>query len=146
MNSVIFLNSFIAMWLLSFVSQPKGDLQIEITGLRNSKGTVLVALYDNAEYFPDESSRTAAHGSATIVNGKAMVHFTNLPSGKYAAAIFHDENNNGKMDFNMLGIAKEGYGFSNNAKAKFGPPSFAKAAFLLSANKTNLGIKATYFF
>jgi uncharacterized protein (DUF2141 family) len=52
-----------------------------------------------------------------------------LPKGKYAISIFHDTNEDGELSTNFIGIPKEPYGFSNNPKAKFGPPSFEQSLF-----------------
>jgi uncharacterized protein (DUF2141 family) len=60
---------------------------------------------------------------------KTVYTFRNVPDGIYAASFFYDENGNGKLDVNFLGIPKEQYGFSNNAKGFFGPAKFAKAKF-----------------
>lgn len=122
-----------------------GSVTVEITNLKSSKGSVLVSLFNNKEHFPREGEKAIGKGKATIVNGKATITFKDLPYGKYAAALLHDENNNLKMDTNMVGIPKEGYGFSNDAKGAMGPPSFEKAAFELNAPQKKITIKATYF-
>jgi uncharacterized protein (DUF2141 family) len=60
-----------------------------------------------------------------------------LKPGKYAFKYFHDENNNNKkMDTNVIGIPKEGYGFSNNAKGRFGPPDFKDTIFEIKNDTT----------
>lgn len=130
---------------MSSFSPADATIIIEVSGLKNSKGSVLVSLYDNAEHFPGEGSKAKGKAKAVIINGKATVTFKNMPRGKYAAAILHDENNNLKMDFNLVGMPKEGYGFSNNAKGTFGPPSFEKAALVIDAPVQKIAIKATYF-
>ena len=60
---------------------------------------------------------------------QARCDFADIPPGTYALAVIHDENSNGKLDTNWLGIPTEGYGFSNDAKALLGAPSFAAASF-----------------
>lgn len=120
-------------------------VSIEVSDLRSNKGQVLISVYNNAKDFPKDATKAIGKAKAIIENGKAIVTFSNLPPGKYAAAILHDENNNLKMDFNFVGVPKEGYGFSNNAKGMFGPPSFEKAAFNVDGEK-KIVIKASYFF
>lgn len=134
---ICLINSF-------FYTSPAVRVTIEITNLRSDKGFVLVSLYNNAKAFPDDASKAFANTKATIEGGKALVVFENVPPGKYAAAILHDENANLKMDFNGIGIPKEGYGFSNDAKGFLGPPAFSKAAFTVEGEK-KIAIKATYF-
>jgi len=136
---------FIILLNSSFFILPEGLLRIEVTNLRSSKGFVLVSLYNNAKDFPENAERAVGKTRVAIQGGKAIASFSDLPQGKYAAAILHDQNDNLKMDFNAVGIPKEGYGFSNNAKGMFGPPAFAKAAFQVDGEK-QIVIKATYFF
>lgn len=127
------------------VTEPECDLVIEISHLRNDKGAVLISLFNNEDDFPENAEKAVRKGKIEITGGRAVITFKDIPAGKYAAAILHDENKNLKMDFNVLGIPKEGYGFSNNAKGLFGPPSFSKAAFEVTTNKKTINIKAVYF-
>ena len=68
-------------------------------------------------------------------NKTASISFDQLPPGTYAVAVFHDKNNNGILDKNMLGIPLERYGFSNNARETFSAPSFNSASIDLSSDK-----------
>jgi uncharacterized protein (DUF2141 family) len=129
---------------ISFTA-PTGTVTVEVTNLRSNNGYVLVSLYDTPESFPKNGEKAVGKGKVKITGGKATITFKNMPQGKYAAAILHDENDNLKMDFNDVGIPQEGYGFSNNAKGFLGPPSFSKAAFNLNGPVKNISIKATYF-
>jgi len=105
---------------------------------------VAVALFESAASFPDQA-RALEGQLARIEGGKAVVTFSGLSPGLYAMAVLHDENSNGKMDFNFLGIPLEGYGFSNDAAATFGPPSFEAAAFRLVAERSRSSIRLRYF-
>jgi uncharacterized protein (DUF2141 family) len=133
------------MALFASFTTADGTVTVEITNLKNSKGYVLMSLYNNAEYFPEDGEKAIAKGKAVITDGKATITFKNVPYGKYAGAFLHDENNNLKMDFNIVGIPKEGYGFTNNAKVTMGPPSFEKAAFEFNSPQKKITIKASYF-
>ena len=124
--------------------EPLAQLRVRITGLNNDKGRVAVALFASASDFPKQER--ALLGELTpIANKTAQVTFRNLRPGLYALAVLHDENQNSKMDFNFLGMPLEGYGFSNDASAMFGPPSFADAAFKLKARPSAVSIKMRYF-
>ena len=70
--------------------------------------------------------------------------FTNLKPGTYAAAAFHDENSDKKINSNLLGIPKEGIGVSNNVKGRFGPPKFDDAKFTFSQPTQTITIALTY--
>lgn len=64
-----------------------------------------------------------------------QAQFNGLKPGKYAVAVYHDENNNGDLDTNLVGIPNEAYGFSNNASGLFGPPAFEDAGFEIWDNQ-----------
>jgi uncharacterized protein (DUF2141 family) len=135
---------FICTTNFSFLN-PKGDITIEINNLRNSDGAVLISLFNDEDNFPGNAEKAIGKAKAEIIKGTATATFKDISFGAYAVAILHDENKNLKMDFNFLGIPKEGYGFSNDAKGLFGPPAFNKAAFLIDSNFKKIKIKATYF-
>jgi len=61
--------------------------------------------------------------------GEVHLVFENIPAGKYALSAYHDANVNGELDKNLIGIPKEGFGFSNDAIGMFGPPDFKDASF-----------------
>jgi len=121
-----------------------GALTVRVSQLRNDRGKVAVALFASAKDFPDQ--RRALAGRLTrIRNGRATVRFDGLRPGEYAIAVLHDENQNNEMDFNILGMPLEGYGFSNDASALFGPPSFAAAAFRLRPRPSAITVQTRYF-
>jgi uncharacterized protein (DUF2141 family) len=66
--------------------------------------------------------------------------YTDIPFGEYAVKIFHDEDNNGELDAGFFGIPTEDYGFSNNAKASFGPPDYEDAKFLFNRKALTIEI------
>jgi uncharacterized protein (DUF2141 family) len=103
-------------------------LEIEVTGIKNSTGKIMLQLMDSGE-------KTVSEKMSEIKVQKCTILIENLKPGKYAVRYFHDENLNGEMDTNFMGIPTEGYGFSNNAKGSFGPPPFEKWLFEVSADK-----------
>lgn len=129
----------------SFITLNQGTISIEVKGLRSNKGFVLVSLFDKEESFPKDASQAVGKAKVKIINGTARVKFNTLAYGNYAAAVLHDENGNLEMDFNFLGMPKEGYGFSNDAKANFGPPSYGKAMFDLQEAEKTIVININYF-
>jgi len=75
---------------------------------------------------------------------QARCDFEDVPPGTYALAVIHDENMNGKLETNWLGIPKEGYGFSNDAKGILGAPSFAAASFRYDGRSLDLTMSLHY--
>ena len=103
-------------------------MTVTVSGIRSDAGHVLVALCDR-ETFLQPTCRY--HGSAAAKPGAITLQITGVPPGLYAAQAFQDENDNGLLDRNIIGRPTEGLGFSNDARMRFGPPSFNDAAFSL---------------
>ena len=132
--------------LSSFNPAADEGIKVTITNLKNNKGFVLVSLFKEGVGYPDKPEKAFRKAKVSIAAAnKASVIFNSLPSGSYAIAILHDENDDQKMNKNVLGIPREGYGFSNNATAAFGPPRYSKASFSHTAGTTTtLTIKTKY--
>lgn len=133
------LLSFLAILMLSSFSIQKQEtcsLTVDVSGLRNSKGTVQFALYNREDAFPDEHYKKYFKKlTGKIVNGTSTITFKNLPEGKYAVSILHDENNDGKIKKGII-LPKEGIGFSNYESIGFSNrPSFTKASFIVLKDK-----------
>jgi len=117
-------------------------LSVKIEGLKSMKGNLLFGLYNNGSNFPDK--KFALAGKVLPISSKTeSFSFENLKPGKYAVAIIHDEDKDGGLSTNFIGIPKEGFGFSNNVMGIMGPPSFEKAAVILSKDKL-ITIKLRY--
>ena len=114
------------------------NIIVTISNLDNNKGKVFVALYDSENTFLDKAYKSSI---TTIQNNSCEVVFKNVPKGIYAISLFHDENDNNKMDSNFLGIPKEDYGCSNNARGFMGPPKWKDAQFEISNNSVTQTIK-----
>jgi len=137
MKKVIFSIALLYSYLFA------ADINIEVQNLKNTIGKVSIGLYNKSESFTIVSKvYKGVHlniGSHTL-----SCTFKKIPEGIYAVSVFHDENSNSKLDKNFLGIPKEGYGFSNNAKAMLSTPSFNEAKFEISTQTVNLKIKMEY--
>lgn len=105
------------------------DMTVGIEGLKNANGQVLVAVFDRAADFLKQPVRVAA---VSAQQGKVQVSIAGLPAGDYALSVFQDENGNGKLDKNVVGMPTEPYGFSNDAAGSYGPPSFQDATVRLA--------------
>lgn len=121
---------------------PAADLKIVVDGVRSTGGTVMVALFKDASAF--EADARLAGAFVTARPGQVVVAFPELGPGSYAVSTFHDENGNGELDANFLGVPTEGYGFSNGASGLFGPPDFAAASVALEDKDLTLTLKLNY--
>ena len=111
------------------------DLTLKIDGARSSKGVVAICLWSDGKSFPDcGKSRTAERRTvAASALGRPIV-FKGLKPGTFAISALHDENDNGKLDTNLIGIPKEGIAVSNDAMPRFSAPRFADTSFELTGN------------
>lgn len=132
---------------MAFKYNPPGakcTLTVVISKMQNDNGQVGICLFKNADGFP-YSERAFECQYAKAKTNCTVYTFTDLEMGTYAVSLFHDANDNMKLDKNWLGIPKEGIGISNNAKATFGPPKFNDAKFVLDKSQQTITISLSYF-
>ena len=128
--AAVALSTMIAAGTIVSPSSVVGDeIRVTVKGLRNDKGRVGCSLFNGVEGFPRDREKEFREMWVPIHNGSAVCGFIGLPAGTYAVSVLHDENSDGKMDFNWIGMPTKGYGFSNDAKAMPLPPSFHAAGF-----------------
>jgi uncharacterized protein (DUF2141 family) len=109
----------------------RGQVTVDIVGLRSDRGKVFVALYRGKDGFPSKPKRAFAKTSVVSKGRRVRVVFESIPAGEFAVSMIHDENANNTLDTNFFGIPNEGWGTSRDAKASFGPPSYADAVLQL---------------
>ena len=129
------------------VSQPgTATVTVRVTGARNNKGRVLLALFQSEAGFPGDSTKAIRTQQAEIDAQTRTAQFVlqGIPYGVYALSVFHDENMNGKLDKNFVGMPKEGYGASNDPKKRMGPPPFDEAKFSVNQPEPSIEIKLIY--
>lgn len=123
MRATILLSSLLC---LAVMAQAQNNLEVKIDNIKNDNGDILIGLYSNRQNFP----RKVSDGRIVKASKEGViVAFHDLKPGPYAVSVMHDENSNKDMDQNKIGIPKEGFGFSNNARISLGPPSFEKVKF-----------------
>lgn len=142
---ILTLLSFLFALLLPAQSPNLGILTVRIVNARNANGVIRIALFHSVEGFPGDASKALRTQQAKIdpqtLTAEAV--FPGIPQGTYAVMVFHDENGNGKLDKNLVGIPKEGYGASNNPAKKMRPPAFDEAKFSLNSAET-IEVKLVY--
>ncbi len=130
---------------VALAQSPCPGIHVKILDIRNSTGTVACALFESPAGFPSEFLHSATNVMIIkIRKAQARCDFEDIPPGTYAMVVIHDENMNGKLDTNVLGIPKEGYGFSNDAKKWLGTPSFSAASFLYDGQNIDLTMSLHY--
>ncbi len=133
----------LAATLLGGASERGGEISLTVTGLRSTKGQVLVCLTREADAFPD-CSKSAGARTAIMPAARPEATFDRLPQGRYAISVLHDENGNGRADKTLGLIPREGFGFSRDAPVRLGPPSFAQAAFEVDGQDVKQSIRMRY--
>jgi uncharacterized protein (DUF2141 family) len=114
-------------------------LQVQIKDVNVASGTLMIKLVNSQEGYSDKVEPVAARMVEISKTGDVSVHFADLKPGTYAIMIMHDENNNGKLDSNILGIPKEGYGFSNNPRV-MRQPTYEEAKFEVAEGDQSISI------
>jgi uncharacterized protein (DUF2141 family) len=140
---------FLAIASLAFglaVSGPAraAELDLTVAGIRDveSPGKVFIGVFNSPDGFLKDERRYA-RAAIPVVGGTARLIFT-LPPGRYAVVAFHDANDNGQLDTNILGIPTEGYAFSRDARGLMSAPSFDSAALELPESGTRATITLGY--
>ncbi len=115
-----------------------GDLRVRLSGIEEEVGSVRVALFASASDF-DAGNQLAGHFTVARKSGVEVV-FVNLPPGRYGISSFHDVNGNDALDRNLVGMPTEPFGFSRDARGRFGPPSFEDLAVEMGSEDVTLEI------
>lgn len=116
---------------------------VHIDGFRNQKGDAGVTVFTSADGWPENNNKAFIHEGHPFSGDKTTVELQ-LPPDRYAIAVLHDENSNHKLDRNMIGWPKEGFGFSNNPKVGLSAPSFDTAAMQVTCPVTETTIHLIY--
>ncbi|MEZ5680951.1 MAG: DUF2141 domain-containing protein [Erythrobacter sp.] len=120
-------------------------ITVKVTELRNAKGVVRACMTTDVKSFPKCRGVQGAYGAtAQAHEGGVSFTFAGVKPGRYAIALLHDENSNGKADRALGMMPKEGFGFSRDAKVRMGPPKFGDAAVDIGAEDRTLTIRMRY--
>lgn len=123
---------------------PAHEVTVSVSGLRSDKGVVRACLTGDAERFPRCAGDPAAHRLVMPAGESDTLVFRGVTPGRYAIALLHDENNNGKADRAIGMIPTEGFGFSRDAPVRMAPPRYADAAFVVGDQDLSLAIRMRY--
>lgn len=128
----------------SLYSKDECSLNLKFSGIKNTTGKILIGVFNKTHKdFPDDKYIFKKFESK--ITSKDMEYkIASIPCGKYSIAVIHDENSNKKLDKNMIGIPKEGFGFSNNPGASAGPPAYENAEFTLPKDTNEMEITLQY--
>ena len=151
-NCLDYLNDFsrlssialaVAFYASPAFSESPSSVLIEVSGFKNMRGTLNCRLFSKAADFPDDEGIVTLR--VPITGPNTSCSFSNVEPGTYAIAVVHDENGNGKLDKNSVGVPSEGYGVSNNKTYALSAPKWDESSFALGATESKaLLVKLRY--
>lgn len=136
---IIIISSLILHWNTQAQAQKTASLTVELLDIKKPKGSVVFALFKDAEGFPREVEKAVYKGEVNKFTTKASYTFQKIPTGTYALVVFQDKNTNGKIDANFIGMPSEPVGASN--MTKLGRPTFKKCAFEITSSNQVMKIR-----
>ena len=130
---ILLMSKLSSIFLLEQEPNTAHVLKITVNNIKNIKGKLQVCLTDKKEDFLKQCDYAK---TVAVTNNTISLKIANIKTGVYSVSLFHDENNNGVLDTKgLFGIPSEPYGFSNNPRTTFGPPSFENCTFLIDGDK-----------
>jgi uncharacterized protein (DUF2141 family) len=146
-STLLFWLALCLVWLPTnvFAQTECPSIKVKIQNINNNTGVIACAIFESEEGYPDKFLKFAPKVMITQISGTdASFEFSDMLPGKYAIAVIHDENYNGELDTNFLGIPTEGYGFSSGAEVSLSAPSFSDAVFTYDGGVLQLSIPLNY--
>ncbi|MFP4599655.1 MAG: DUF2141 domain-containing protein [Persicimonas sp.] len=129
-------------------AQPKGSsegtLVVEVDGFRNSEGRARAGLFRSDDGFPLDVDEVDTKVEAPIEGKKARLKFTDVPHGTYSVVVYHDEDADGSLDKNWVGMPKEGAGIYKPVTSRLPPPDFEDCKFRFDKAKLEVNISLNY--
>jgi len=126
-----------AALLLCCLPAAAATIDVHVANTAGGKGNVNVAVCDRERFL----KQCAYTGSVPARDGETVVTIKGVPPGTWAVLAYQDENSNGELDRNLIGIPSENYGFSRDARGRFGPPSFEDAAMSVRDETTTATVR-----
>jgi uncharacterized protein (DUF2141 family) len=121
------------------------SLTIHVDGFRNTKGILGGALFKNKAGWPEDDSQAFVRNAIPVTaNSDAVLVFPDVPAGRYAVVVLHDENENHRLDRNILRVPKEGFGFANNPHVGLSAPSWNDSSVQVTCPGTEVQIHLIY--
>jgi uncharacterized protein (DUF2141 family) len=123
--------------LLFALPATAATIDVHVANTAGGKGNVNVAVCDRERFL----KQCAYTGTVPARDGATVVTIKGVPAGTWAVLAYQDENANGELDRNLIGVPSENYGFSRDARGRFGPPSFDDAAMPVRDDTTTATVR-----
>ncbi len=126
------------LWSYGMIAVAQHTIEVTVNDIESDKGDIIVMLFDQGDGFPMEMSKALKSVDRKAEKGSMSLKFEDLTPGEYAVSVIHDENGDGEVERNFIGMPKERVGAS--FQTKFGKPSFDKSRFTVAADQPNMNI------
>ena len=127
------------------VSGQSASLTIEITNIRFENGWIRLGLYNHPQQYPVNPSRTFDFRKTSLKEGMMEIILDDILPGTYVISLLDDVNGNDRMDYKLIKIPGEGFGFSNNIKPRLKHPPFDHCSFQVPEGQSRIKIEMQYF-
>ena len=134
-----------SLFAFSFLSMKSQNVEVVISGIRSEKGQIVIGVFkDNESFKIEKAFLSKKFVKKGVSKGEMTVKF-DLEAGTWGLSLLDDENSNGKMEYKVLGIPKEGFGFSDYYHKGLKKPKFDAFKFdLKDGQKKKINIKIRY--
>ena len=135
MKNLILMIALMAVAYGKGVAQSNAKLIVKVNHINSSKGSINVAVFNSEADFLNQAFMQKKKAAKP---DELVFEFDDVPKGEYTVSVIHDENENGELDKNFMGIPSEPYGISKEGKSNFGPPNYKKALFTIDSSNITL--------
>jgi uncharacterized protein (DUF2141 family) len=115
------------------------SVNVALGGVAGQKGVLMGAICNQASFLKD-----CQYFAVQPALAGGVLKFPGVAPGSYAVMVYHDENLNGKLDKAANGMPLEGWGFSRNARGRYGPPAFDDARIEVKAGANDIALDMVY--
>lgn len=140
MKTIIIILSMCLVQQFYAQEATNSSITVVIENLKSNDGAVLASLFTENIFLKADPKLIV---KSKVEDGKAILIFKDVPAGVYGITVFHDQNENERMDFDASGLPQENYGISNNKFNPYGPPVWSDARFELTATPVEMNIHLT---
>ena len=140
----LFLLSILTLFFLDIVAAQNIPVKVNVSGIRNSNGSIAIGIYKDQDTFSDRKPYLAKKISKTNLKNGAVSFTVDMPKGTYGVTLLDDENNNGKCDYGFI-LPNEGFGFSNYFHSGIRSPKFRDFKFDLNEAGKSVEVKVKYY-
>jgi len=121
-------------------------LIVQVRNVRTAEGVLRLGFYNSQDDFPDVPHRNLVFPKTRMEGDVVTDTVINITPGTYALTLLDDTNSNGEMDYTFLGMPREGFGFSNDAKPKLlKSPDFESCSFRVNPGINRITFRVQYF-